>query len=87
ASEDTETLIAIVSSLLKVEIPEPGVLLDAIVSNNGNVQAAANVLNQGSSRKQPKNAQPKKRKRPLGLDDWLSNASDPSSAASGSKRR
>ncbi|KAH7929782.1 hypothetical protein BV22DRAFT_1029177 [Leucogyrophana mollusca] len=88
ASEDTETLIALVSSLLTVPAPKSDVLLDVIVRNNGNVQAAADFFNHGhEAGGVPKNVQSKKRKRPLGLDDWLSNSSPNASAIpSGSKR-
>lgn len=62
---DTETLLAILSSLLHPSEFEHSVLLDALVKSQGDVEAAARSL-----RPQPP---PKKRKvsQNTGLQDWL----------------
>lgn len=64
-AEDTETLFALVSSLLTGPAPDSAVVLDALVQCNGSVNAAAERIN--SQGKNPK----KKRKRVGDLDNWL----------------
>lgn len=64
--EDTDTLLALVSSLLKTKTqPDPAEILDALVKSNGDPTAAAQLL------EHPKPVLTKKRKRIGDLDDWL----------------
>ncbi|KAG6858538.1 hypothetical protein C0993_005522, partial [Termitomyces sp. T159_Od127] len=44
-SNDTDTLLALVASLLTEERPDPDTILEALVHCNGDVDAAANLLN------------------------------------------
>ncbi|KII88685.1 hypothetical protein PLICRDRAFT_41894 [Plicaturopsis crispa FD-325 SS-3] len=92
SGEDTDTLLATLASLLTVPAPEQSVLLDTLVQCNGNVQTAANLLNQGATLKASKiqsSSEGKKRKRTADLDDWLrkpSSSKKPASASSASIR-
>jgi hypothetical protein len=69
AYQDTDTLLALVSSLLTGPAPDSVVILDALVRSDGNVNAAARIINsQGNGTgKTPV----KKRKRVGDLDGWL----------------
>jgi len=60
---DTETLLALVSSLTTPPIPDSPVLLDALVQSNGDVEAAVVLINS--------NRTGRKRKLPVNLDGWL----------------
>jgi hypothetical protein len=63
--DDTDTLLALVSSLLAGPVPDTDIVLNALVQCNGDAEAAAQLLND-----RPKL---KKRKR-ADLDDWLRKA-------------
>ncbi|KAG1900788.1 uncharacterized protein F5891DRAFT_287939 [Suillus fuscotomentosus] len=45
--EDTETLLALVRSLLTIPLPELDILIDALLSCDGDVHATAKLLNSG----------------------------------------
>lgn len=79
--EDTDTLLALLSSLLDAPVTDHSVLLDALVQADGDVERAARTLN-GRVVLEPR---PKvsgvKRKRAAGLEGWLVKPSD----ASGSR--
>lgn len=69
-ANDTETLIALVSSLLKGSLPAVQVILDALVTCDGNVEAAAEHIN--SSRKTIGSKPASKKRKSTGdLDGWL----------------
>jgi hypothetical protein len=68
-NDDTETLLALLSSLLTGRAPDAVVLLDALVQYNGDVAAAAQFLN--SKENNPDKKQGGKRKRVVDLDNWL----------------
>jgi hypothetical protein len=57
---DTDTLLALVSSLLTGQVPNNDIVLNALTECNGDVEAAAHLLNKSN-----------KRKRTMNLDDWL----------------
>lgn len=76
-SEDTDTLLALVSSLLTGPTPEPAIILDALVQCDGDVKAAAQLVKTKGARREESPA--KKRKRAVDLDDWL----NPSKSARG----
>ena len=59
---DTETLIALVSSLLPQYTYSQDVILDALIQSNGDVEAAAEVLQSKS---------PTKKRNHSSLDSWL----------------
>ncbi|RDB21303.1 Alpha-ketoglutarate-dependent dioxygenase alkB 3 [Hypsizygus marmoreus] len=61
-NHDTDTLLALVSSLLIIAPPDAVVMLDALIECNGDVAATAQLLNQA--------ANSRKRKR-TNLDSWL----------------
>lgn len=67
---DTETLIAMVSSLLDGSPPDGSVILEALVSCDGDVAAAAKALN---TRRldTPSKVAGSKRKRKANIEDWL----------------
>ncbi|KAG6832684.1 hypothetical protein H0H92_012256 [Tricholoma furcatifolium] len=67
-SNDTDMLLALVSSLLTVEQPDPTVILEVLVQCNGDVEVAAKILNGSESKSE--GTKTKKRKR-AGLDAWL----------------
>jgi len=67
--EDTETLLALLSSLLTSPLNDQSLLLDALVESGGNVQQAALLINA--------KAQGKKRKRPNNLHEWLKHSPSP----------
>ncbi|KAG6854922.1 hypothetical protein C0991_009745 [Blastosporella zonata] len=69
-SNDTDTLVALVFSLLTDIRPDPDTVLEALVQCNGDVETTAKLLN-GSGTEDVK---VKKRKR-IGLDAWLSKPS------------
>ncbi|KAG1759025.1 hypothetical protein EDD22DRAFT_744141, partial [Suillus occidentalis] len=70
--EDTETLLALVCSLLTVPKPELDVLLDALLSRDGDVHAAAKLLNSGDNiRSKPASSLSKRKDRSVGLQGWL----------------
>ncbi|GJE95183.1 hypothetical protein PsYK624_113640 [Phanerochaete sordida] len=70
-SEDTDVLLALLSSLLNKPENDQSVLLDALVEANGDVECAASLLNARSSYKPPPKTTGVKRKRNGGLDGWL----------------
>lgn len=80
--EDTETLIALVSSLLDGIAPDQATILEALADCNGNVDQAAQLLNVKDYPQ--KVARGKKRKRESGLDSWLN--AKPSKGAHSAKR-
>lgn len=69
-ASDTETLIALVSSLLKGSQPTVQVILDALVTCDGNVEAAAEHINSSWKTTGSKPVS-KKRKGAGDLDGWL----------------
>ena len=69
AYQDTDTLLALVSSLLTGHVPDSAVILDALVQSDGDVNAAARVIN--SQGKSTGKTPVKKRKRVGDLDAWL----------------
>ena len=69
AYQDTDTLIALVSSLLTGPVPDSAVILDALVQSNGDANIASRMIN--SQRKSTGKTPVKKRKRVGDLDDWL----------------
>ncbi|GJJ12080.1 hypothetical protein Clacol_006321 [Clathrus columnatus] len=79
--QDTEILLAILSSLLEPPIPSQNVLLDALINSSGDVNAAAKNLRQSTSTftrtSSPGSFASNSRKggaqRPL--EDWLSSSS------------
>jgi hypothetical protein len=68
-NDDTDTLLALVSSLLARPAPDAAVMLDALVQCNGQVEAAAQLLNAKENQSGKKLGE--KRKREVNLDDWL----------------
>lgn len=70
--EDTETLLALVCSLLTFPVPDPDILLDALLSCNGNVHATAKLLNSDNAKgSKPMSSNSKRKDRFTGLDGWL----------------
>lgn len=69
AYPDTETLLALVSSLLTGPVPDSAFILDALVQSDGDVNVAARTINSGG--KYIGKSPMKKRKRVGGLDGWL----------------
>lgn len=69
-TSDTETLIALVSSLLKSPFPAAHVILDTLVKCDGNVEVAAEQINSTGKTARLKAAS-KKRKSTGDLDTWL----------------
>ncbi|KAG1749008.1 uncharacterized protein EDB91DRAFT_1030443, partial [Suillus paluster] len=70
--EDTETLLALVCSLLTVPVPEMDVLLDALLSRDGDVHATAKLLNSGDKTgSKPASSASKRKHRFLDLHGWL----------------
>jgi hypothetical protein len=79
--EDTETLLALLASLLDHPLHDQSMLLDALVRSEGDVERAARFLNASKSgsktegyKTSNKIATPqsaKKRKRNTGLEGWL----------------
>ncbi|KAG1736724.1 hypothetical protein EDB19DRAFT_1622157, partial [Suillus lakei] len=70
--EDTETLLALVCSLLTVPVPELDVLLDALLSRDGDVHATAKLLNSGDeTRPKPESSAPKRKDCSVDLRGWL----------------
>jgi hypothetical protein len=70
--EDTETLLALVCSLLTVPPPELDILLDALLSSDGDVHATAKLLNSGNeTRSKPVSSTSKRKDRSVDLQGWL----------------
>ncbi|KAG0705361.1 hypothetical protein DFH29DRAFT_779319, partial [Suillus ampliporus] len=70
--EDTETLLALVCSLLTVPVPEMDVLLDALLSRDGDVHATAKLLNSGDETgSKPVSSASKRKDRSVDLHGWL----------------
>ncbi|KAG2348496.1 hypothetical protein BDR05DRAFT_867357, partial [Suillus weaverae] len=70
--EDTETLLALVCSLLTVPVPELDVLLDALLSRDGDVHATVELLNSGAEkRSKPLSSASKRKDRSVDLQGWL----------------
>lgn len=85
--EDTETLLALVCSLLTVPVPEPDILLDALLSCNGDIHSTAKLLGSSDVKgSKPVSSASKRKGRSIGLDDWL-NASRVEATASDSPRK
>jgi hypothetical protein len=80
--EDTDTLLALLSSLLPTSsIPyDQALLLDALVETKGDVQDAARFLKSKQEKKRGE-----KRKRSSGLDDWLKSPVTKSATGRGEK--
>lgn len=68
ANQDTDTLLALVTSLLTSSAPDSAVILDALVQNDGDVNAAAQVIN---SQKKGTGKTPVKKRKRGDLDGWL----------------
>jgi hypothetical protein len=70
---DTDTLLAILASLLDPPLPEQHVLLDALVRSNGEVELAAESLRQKHTSSSGSDASQTLKKRPATgvLDDWF----------------
>ncbi|KAG2075959.1 hypothetical protein BDR04DRAFT_987003, partial [Suillus decipiens] len=87
--EDTETLLALVCSLLTIPPPELDVLLDALLSHDGDVHAAAKLLNSGDeTRSKPVSNVSKRKDRSSDLHSWLkSSKSKVETTASNSPRK
>ena len=84
ASEDTETLLALVSSLLTtITQPESEEILDALVKSNGDPTTAAQLLERGKG-SEPRPAS-RKRKRIGDLDNWLKSPASSGNIASTSQ--
>ncbi|KAG5645918.1 hypothetical protein DXG03_005065 [Asterophora parasitica] len=64
---DTDTLLALVSSLLTEKLPDSDAILEALVHCNGDVEATATFLN-GSG----VDGTPTKKRKRIDLDGWLS---------------
>jgi hypothetical protein len=73
---DTDTLLALVSSLLTSPPPAQSVLLDVLVQSNGDVQKAAQLINSQSTQLDGKTNERKRKRVPGQLDDWLKPSSD-----------
>jgi hypothetical protein len=69
--DDTETLLALVCSLLTVPLPEPDILLDVLLSCNGDVHATAKWLNSGDAKGSKPVSASKRKSRSTGLHGWL----------------
>ncbi|KAG2133852.1 hypothetical protein BD769DRAFT_1332693, partial [Suillus cothurnatus] len=70
--EDTETLLALVCSLLTVPLPELDILLDALLSSDGDVHATAKLFNSGNeTRSKPVSSTSKRKDRSVDLQGWL----------------
>ncbi|THH20378.1 hypothetical protein EW146_g972 [Bondarzewia mesenterica] len=67
---DTETLLAVLSSILPEPIPAQEILLDALVQSNGDVNTAARKLSSDTNA----GLKSKKRKRTTNLDAWLAHS-------------
>ncbi|KZT68184.1 hypothetical protein DAEQUDRAFT_728231 [Daedalea quercina L-15889] len=79
---DTETLLAMLASLLDPPIPDQAMLLDALAECDGDVEKAAKALRQRETI-QPASVNGRKRKRGAGLDQWFGGSP---TKASSSKR-
>lgn len=81
--QDTETLLAILASLLPASIStSQDLLLDVLLEADGDVHAAARILTAKESTEgtiRPPSSKGKKRKREGGLDGWLSREEKPRS--------
>lgn len=72
-TEDTDTLLALLCSLLPDNIaPSQESLLEALLQTEGNVEKAAEIISK--QRKQHLSDPNKKRKRNVSLDSWLTRA-------------
>lgn len=69
AYEDTDTLLALVSSLLTTPTLDSAIILNTLVQCDGDVSAAAEILN--TRYQSPGGSLKKKRKRSGDLDNWL----------------
>ena len=69
---DTETLVAMVLSVLTVPQPETAVVLDALIQCNGDVQACADLI---TAKYNNGNSTSTKRKASADLASWLSSGS------------
>ena len=77
---DTDTLLAILSSLIHPLELEHSVLLDALVHSQGNVEAAARTIRSGPPRKKRKTSAK------VGLDGWLKGGGKDQEAATSNER-
>ena len=74
AEQDTDVLLAMLSSLLNKSIHDQSILLNALVESDGDVERAAALLNSSSGSKNASESlrsSGTKRKRKAGLDGWL----------------
>lgn len=69
--DDTETLLALVCSLLTVPPPEPDILLDVLLSCNGDVHTTAKLLNSGDAKGSKPVSTSKRKSCSTGLHGWL----------------
>lgn len=82
-SEDTDTLLALVSSLLHHDKHDQSTILDALVQSDGNVESAARLLNSGKHAQRAASTRSNKKVPKVGLDSWLKQAG-PSDASTSS---
>ncbi|EGN96077.1 hypothetical protein SERLA73DRAFT_185609, partial [Serpula lacrymans var. lacrymans S7.3] len=89
AAEDTETLIALVSSLLTIPVPHQSLILDSLVQCNGDVQAAADIINNTDRKDKERQRTPpsRRKRRAFDLDGWLKPFSMADSNAEGTPDR
>lgn len=85
SSNDTDTLLAMVSSLVTGPVPDSGHLLEALVQSEGDVEAAARLISSRMPRTD-ENAS-KKRKRTNDIETWLKPARDSSGQERAAKTR
>ena len=86
ASEDTETLIALVSSLLDGGPHDQGAILDALMEAEGDPEKAAHLLNTGiTSERGASSSQIRKKGKGTSLVGWLNNARRDQNASSSAK--
>ncbi|KAG2158157.1 uncharacterized protein EDB93DRAFT_1050871, partial [Suillus bovinus] len=70
--DDTETLLALVCSLLTIPLPAMDILLDALLSCDGDAHATAKLLNSGNeTQSKPVSSASKRKDRSADLQDWL----------------
>ncbi|KAG2149389.1 hypothetical protein DEU56DRAFT_709403, partial [Suillus clintonianus] len=70
--EDTEILLALVCSLLTVPAPEMDVLLDVLLSCDGDVHSTAKLLNSGhETSSKPVSSAQKRKDHSVDLQGWL----------------
>jgi len=86
--QDTETLLALVCSLLTLPVPEPDILLDALLSCDGDVYATAELLNSADvEESKPVSSDSKRKYRSTGLDGWLNTRKTESTVSNSSRKK